>query len=289
MCDSSVALRQRKLKAIHEAISDGRLTAEQIHKSLLEEITKELNKPQEEVDIVYVNACQDFLFELNCTRNRDTPSHYTENLLVIRERICSHSFFSSHKSLTRFAIVFSVLVIMFCSSLMMPEGWIVFRQSDDEGQFIMQGLKVPEELLSVAKAGPSLENLGVYTTTNWEEVVQLLGGIPMVPHWMPIGWSIQQYNVILTETSSSLSIVYIHENSGELISYTYYVLFDYDLYMLVEQDKEGDIESLNDGRKVYITKNINRFTASWNLDHIEFLLTGNMSKEHLIKIIESVK
>lgn len=98
-----------------------------------------------------------------------------------------------------------------------------------------------------------------------------------------------QYTVVLTETSSSLTIAYVHDHSGDFMSYTYYHHFSYDLYMIIEQDEEGVIEILDDGSKIYITQNINRFTARWNNDHTEFLLSCNLSKDHLLRIVKSVE
>ena len=87
MSDSSMAYSQIQLEAIRQAISDGRLTAQQIHSILLEEITNELNKPKEEVDTEYISACQELLGSLNRSRTAAVVSHYEENLQAIRNKM----------------------------------------------------------------------------------------------------------------------------------------------------------------------------------------------------------
>lgn len=289
MNDSSTASRQIQIEAIRQSISNGDLTAQQIHDVMLAEITTELSKPQEEVNIDYVNACQALLMELNSPRAAVTPSHYEQNLTAVRKKFQPRFSFAPHTLWGRFATILCLIVLITTAGLLMPEGWIITRQSEDEGQYIMQGVKTPDGFVSIASAGPAIDNLGVYSTSDWAEAVHLLGGIPAVPQWVPTGWLVQQYTVALTETSSSLTIAYVHNHSGDFMSYTFYFHFNYDLYMIVEQDEEGIVETLNNGNKVYITKNTDRYTARWNADHTEFLLSGNLSKEHLLRIVESVE
>ena len=55
MIDSSLGQHQIQMAAIRQAISDGRLNAATLHQIMLDEISKELEKPLKEVDMDYVN------------------------------------------------------------------------------------------------------------------------------------------------------------------------------------------------------------------------------------------
>ena len=127
MNDSSTASRQIQIEAIRQSISNGDLTAQQIHDIMLAEITAELSKPQEEVNIDYVNACQALLMELNSSRAAVTSSHYDQNLTAVRKRFQSRFSFSPRTILGRFAVVMCLAVLITVTSALLPEGWIITR------------------------------------------------------------------------------------------------------------------------------------------------------------------
>lgn len=289
MNDSSTAHRQIQIEAIRQSISSGDLTAQQIHDTLLTEITAELSKSQEEVDIDYVNVCQEFLMELNRSRAAAVPSHYEQNLTAVRRRFHSRFSFGPRTFLGRFAAIMCLVVLITTAGLLVPEGWIITLHSEDEGQYIMQGVKTPDGFVSVAEAGPSLRDVGLYSTSEWSEVVQLLGGIPPVPQWLPSGWYINQFTVGIMDKASSLTITYSNENKDSHLTYTYYIFFEYNLYMAVEQDSAGFYERLNDGTTVYITTNMGNLCASWHTDHAEFMVTGTITSEELLQIVDAVE
>lgn len=289
MSDSSTATRQIQLEAIRQSISEGKLTAQQIHDILLEEIAVELNKPQEEVDIAYVNACQDFLMELSRNRAAATPSHYEENLIAVQRKIQPRFSFSPHTTLGRFAVVMCIVILIVTSSLILPEGWIITRQSEDEGQYIMQGIETPDGFRSVAEAGPALDHIGVYKTNDWQEAVHLLGGKPYVPQWLPTGWSILSYTVALTDVSSGLTIVYYNETSDARIVFQSTTFFELSsLHRYVEQDEEGVTIELSNGTQIYFTDNLGKSTATWYSTNCSYLLSGAISRTELIRIAESL-
>lgn len=289
MHDSSMAPRQIQIEAIRQSISRGDLTAQQIHDILLAEIAAELSKPQEEVDIDYVNVCQDFLMELNSSRTAVLTSHYEKNLTAVRKKIQSRFSFGPRTILGRFAAVMCIIVLITVTGILLPEGWIITHQSEDEGQYIMQGIKTPEGFVSVAEAGPVTGRSGMYVTSDWSEVIQYMGGVPPVPQWLPSGWYISQYSVGLTSNVSSLTISYAHPNIPTILTYTYYAFFDSNLYMAVEQDEAGSYEVLKNGTNVYVTTNLGNRTATWYTDHAEYMISGELTREELLRVAEEIK
>ena len=289
MCDSSVAYSQIQLEAIRQAISDGRLTAQQMHCILLEEISNELNKPKEEVDTEYINACQELLGSLNRSRTA-VVSHYEENFQAIQNKMQPRFSFSPCTGWRRLATAMCLALVFLCVGLFIPEGWIITHQTEDEGLYIMQGIETPSGFGSVADAGPALDHIGIYDTTSWQEVDYLMGGKPQVPHWLPSGWSILTYTVSLTDVSSGLTIIYLHDETGGSLLFQSTTFFDLSsLYSYIEQNSEGVVTELADGTKVYITDNIDNATATWHSTHSTYLLSGDVTHDELVHIVDSME
>lgn len=290
MSDSSMACSQIQLEAIRQAISEGRLTAQQMHNILLEEISKELCKTQEEVDTEYVSACQELLESLNRSRAAAVSSHYEKNLQAIQNKLQPRFSFSPRTGLGRLATAMCIALVFLCVGLFIPEGWIITHHTEDEGQYIMQGIETPAGFGSVADAGPALDHIGIYDTTSWQEVVYLMGGKPQVPHWLPSGWSILTYTVSLTDVSSGLTIIYLHDETGGSLSFQSTTFFDLSsLYNYVEQNSEGTVTELADGTKVYLTDNIDNATATWHSTHSTYLLSGSVTQDELVRIVDSME
>lgn len=290
MCDSSVAYSQIQLEAIRQMISDGRLTAQQMNRIMIEEISSELNKPKEEVDTEYISACQELLGSLNRSRAAAAVSHYEENLQAIQNKMQPRFSFAPCTGWRRLATAMCLALVFLCVGLFIPEGWIITHQTEDKGQYIMQGIETPAGFGSVADAGPALDHIGIYDTTSWQEVVYLMGGKPQVPHWVPSGWSILTYTVSLTDVSSGLTIIYLHDETGGSLLFQSTTFFDLSsLYSYIEQNSEGVVTELADGTKVYITDNIDNATATWHSTHSTYLLSGDVTHDELVRIIDSME
>lgn len=61
---TSKALCHTKVEEIRRRISEGELTAQQIHDILISEIENELNRPTKEVNMAYVKICEELLSSL---------------------------------------------------------------------------------------------------------------------------------------------------------------------------------------------------------------------------------
>lgn len=61
---TSIALCHTKVEKIRRRISEGELTAQQIHDILISEIENELNRPTKEVNMAYVKICEELLSSL---------------------------------------------------------------------------------------------------------------------------------------------------------------------------------------------------------------------------------
>lgn len=242
------------------------------------------------MDTDYISACQELLGSLNRSRTAVVVSHYEENFQAIQNKMQPRFSFSPCTGWRRLATAMCLALVFLCVGLFIPEGWIITHQTEDEGQYIMQGIETPSGFGSVADAGPALDHIGIYDTTSWQEVVCLMGGKPQVPHWLPSGWTILTYTVSLTDVSSGLTIIYLHDETGGSLLFQSTTFFDLSsLYSYIEQNSEGVVTELADGTKVYITDNIDNATATWHSTHSTYLLSGDVTKDKLVRIVDSME
>lgn len=184
------------IQAIRQAISEGRLDAEKVHQAMLNEISKELDKPFEEVDMDYVNACDKLLTELNRSRAAAAENHYASNLIAIRRKLLLASKHRITAFSFRFGLGCCLVVILVFGGTSFSRKELEVAVSPNEEQLIIQGVDTNSHVESRADAR---HTAGIYDTADWNESLSLYGSVPMVPAWMPDGFAVQSYNVDIIE------------------------------------------------------------------------------------------
>ena len=290
MSDSFMGRPPNQLKAIKKAISDGTLDAEAIHQTMLAEISRELNKPAKEVDMHYVDACEKLLTLLNSNRASAVKSHYDRNLAAIHKRLRQHSNPSVLVRSLRLVIACCLVPMLIFGASLLFQDKVSIMQSSDGQQLILQGEKAKESAVSYADiANPSSsESQGTYDTTNWNDAVSLYGSIPNIPRRVPEGWKLLQYNIDLLATSRSIAAIYQSDLISGYLIFTEKVYMDMDAYRSeIEQNKSGEIVTLNNGTIVYITKNFGLTTALWQDGATQYTAYGPIATDDLLQCIES--
>lgn len=287
---TSMALCHTKVEKIRRRISEGELTAQQIHDILISEIENELSRPTKEVNMAYVKICEELLSSLSADDESLVDQYYIRNHRSIR-KVLGKSHFSQRR-LPKFKLVtaFCLAAAMLFAVVLIPNGKIEITPSADDEQYIIQGHSI-QSTNSIANAGPSLDHLGSYDTTDWQEVVRLMGGTPQIPQWLPEGWSVTRYSIDLMDSFSALEIKYENnERSEEWLSYTLFVYFSIDdMYNAVEKDRNGTEILLNNGKKVYMFGNLGTQDIMWIEGQNEFNLSGNIENRYMLQMAESIK
>ena len=287
---TSMALCHTKVEEIRRRISEGELTAQQIHDILISEIENELSRPTKEVNMAYVKICEELLSSLSADDESLVDQYYIRNHRSIR-KVLGKSHFSQRR-LPKFKLVtaFCLAAAMLFAVVLIPNGKIEITPSADDEQYIIQGHSI-QSTNSIANAGPSLDHLGSYDTTDWQEVVRLMGGTPQIPQWLPEGWSVTRYSIDLMDSFSALEIKYENnERSEEWLSYTLFVYFSIDdMYNAVEKDRNGTEILLNNGKKVYMFGNLGTQDIMWIEGQNEFNLSGNIENRYMLQMAESIK
>lgn len=182
------------------------------------------------------------------------------------------------------------VVLVLCVELLLPGGWIQTSQDEANGWYIADTIRNPAGYGSIANAQPALDRLGVYSPATWTEVVELLGYIPEIPNWAPKNSTEIEYYVGLTEININLTMAYVDTVTGETIMYMYYHFFDYDgMHIMIEQDGQGEYVTISDGRKIYTTTNMGHCTAYWSDGLTQYMISGTITYDDLLRMAESVK
>ncbi len=286
---TSMALCHTKVEEIRRRISEGELTAQQIHDILISEIENELNRPTKEVNMAYVKICEELLSSLGADDEPLVDQYYISNRRSIQKVLERTHSNRRRFSESKTAAVFCLAAVMLFAAVLIPSGRIEITPSADDEQSIVQGHSVQSGTNGVANAGAALDHFGSYNTTDWQEVIRLMGGEPQTPQWIPDGWSIKKYSVDLTDSFSSLSIDYTSEENEKWILYT---VCDFssidDIYDIIENDEKGLKTVSADGKELFVSDNMDSQSAIWFNDKTEYILSGNIGRECIIQIAESV-
>lgn len=287
--DTSMARPQIQIEAIRTAVMDGKLDTIGIRHTLLREIALELDKPFGEVNMDYVNACQDFLTRLESNRASAIISHYNENLEVIHRKTTKRINFSVAIGMLRPIAALCLIFIVLFSGLLFPSERIITSQSPDNEQYLVQGVVDPIGSLSQANANNMQTQLGSYVTTDWSYIISLLGYEPRVPIWIPDGWNLKTYKVDFIETFARFSATYENQDFDRYLVFDSIYFYDIeDLHAEIEQNSAGVQTPIGNMASVYITNNIDDAVAVWYEGHMRFILTGPVSGEDLICCIKSM-
>lgn len=87
-----MALCHTKVEEIRRRISEGELTAQQIHDILISEIENELNQPTKEVNMAYVKICEELLSSLGADDEPLVDQYYISNRRSIQKCWKNHIF-----------------------------------------------------------------------------------------------------------------------------------------------------------------------------------------------------
>lgn len=123
----------------------------------------------------------------------------------------------------------------------------------------------------------------------WRAMPQKFYGPELpLPSWLPERFSVITYEIFVSEELRSCTILHVSDD-GTLI----YQVTDYfdptSAYSYIEQDGEGEYVTLPDGRVIYVTTNVQYYTATWSTDREHIVLSGAITREEAIRMAESVR
>lgn len=205
-----------------------------------------------------------------------------------RNRVKLKLNFSLSFGLPHLVVAAIVIVLVMVLPLFAPGTRTIFNtwQSEDGEYYMVQGTG-KEHNEQVAEADVRPTEYGAFECQTLEEAKQHFGTPMPTPSWLPERWLLENVTVIASEYSRMLNVVYT-SNEGILI-FSANENYEGAYYTYIEQDSEGEFITLDDGREIYITHNVNRLTVTWLENNMEVFFSGDFTREEAIRMAESVK
>lgn len=286
--DSSNCAVNYKLEAIKAAIVDGSLTKEEISRRLTYTIHRENEKRSEERDSDFVMACETILYEMHT--GHPYVSRREESKQALKKRL-GRGFLRNAVSpsmIKRILLVTGALVIIALGTdILLRHQWLEAGQSPDEQQYVISG----------QEANPGVVNQGIadnagqaktISTTDLSEAETVLGFTPLIPSWLPDGWTVESYYVRIA-SATTFRIQYFEDQDVGLLRFSVTVYPDMERALReFEQAKAGTVTLCN-GWSVYIAENVDRCVAVWQADTICYSLSGPITSDDIVQMINSIQ
>lgn len=279
---------EHRLAKIKDAIKKGDLTKEMIERRLNAAIDAELRKIDSPADMELVKACQDLLWEINM-HGEPYHSNKQQSLAALREKLAKAERAKKWKRRVLSIALASLLLVVggFAIDAAFHRQWLEGEQAPDEQQYIIRGQENDPGFLTESQADNITYSQSI-TTTSLEAVVSVLGYTPPMPTWLPDGWMIESYYV-RASNPIALRIMYQNEQEEELIRLSHTIYSDIESASFAfEQEKAGS-EAICNGWHVYLADNLGSPVAVWQDKETCYSLTGPISKEECLNIIQSIQ
>lgn len=288
--DSSNGSADYKLEAIRTAIADGKLTKEEISRRLTYAINKEYEKHPRERNGTFIVTCQKILYEMHTGQPYASQKEESKQALIGRlnkAKMKRRNTRIRHIAIRGLAIGTAIIVLIFGVDALLHREWLEVEQSLDDQQYILNGREIDTGLVDEGIADNDTTQPQTLTTTNLDEAIAALGYTPLMPSWLPEGWTLENYYV-RKSTTTQFRIQY-HDVQHEFL-----LRFGMEEYpdinrasQAFEQEREG-VEEYYNGWTVYITENIDRCIAIWQDGTICYSLSGPITLDEVQNIIKSI-
>lgn len=280
--------KNRKLDELRDQYERGEIDRETISDLLEILIMAEISKPDEEIDGAWLDACSELMVEVDKEELFEQQKRAEETWQAIQERF--HSRVRPHwsnqvKGIMR---VVACLIVLLGVGTIGHIAWIQGKQLHDGQVYRVEGHVV--EIGNLADADEIESESLQCQTENFTDVCKFFETTPLVPTWLPDGWTIHQYSATKSTAHQALSVVYEKEGEEKLLGFHMDRVHDISLFSAdIPQDNPGSSIILDKGTTVYITKNNDIPTAVWVDGDATFVLSGPISEEDLVQMILSIQ
>lgn len=286
--DSTNCVRSDSLTAIKEKIRSGELTFEEMNRRLEKAIDLELEKPPEEMDVAFIKACTDLLYELNnSTPYESKASQYEEEWKSYRAK--QEKVVTIRRRVTAVAgIAASLLVLFIVGDGLLHREWLTGQSTQDEQQYVVEGHEFDPGLVANSSAAND-DGEQSLTTDSLEAVNAFMGFSLPQPSWMPDGWELVEYRCLKNEDLSRTTTVFQHSTNEHRIIYEVKVYSDTATVQdEIEQNAKGTTHTVN-GYTVYLLENYDMVNAVWFDGTTSYKLFVPAEEDHVLKIISSIE
>lgn len=273
---------------ILNAIDYGKLSYKETIRRVEALVQTEVTKQDSESDIKLISACEDLLEELNLCESKTLESHMTTNrtqvMLKIKRALFRRNAWKATIRIT--AATAAVFVTLLIADVVFQRGWFLKYSTEDEQQYVVQGQSFDPNLIGEGSATNTTVSSDL-TTDCYEKLASFLGYEPVFPTQLPERLSVNGYHANRFIDEEICTVYYADATSNEITQFTQvrYTHIE-DAYIAFEQNAEGELLMIG-SVPIYRSMNMDRTYYSWSIDSNIFSLSGMLSDEDAIKMIQS--
>ncbi len=196
---------------------------------------------------------------------------------------------SQHKTLVgkRIAQVAAAFILIFFTSSTVASalGYNLFQSVVNWGK---DTFNLSTQSQPVEEGNSNVAEMKTYSSI--QEVIKDIPVKPLLPQWVPEGFAFK-YGETFKLQNHSKALLYFQEDSGKVI------VFDLSIYAEGEQavadtnfEKDENLVEVyeKDNIKYYILRNLGQTQAIWSHNNTVYNISGDISADELIKIIDSM-
>ncbi|BAE84442.1 uncharacterized protein DUF4367 [Desulfitobacterium sp. LBE] len=196
---------------------------------------------------------------------------------------------SQHKTLVgkRIAQVAAAFILIFFTSSTVASalGYNLFQSVVNWGK---DTFNLSTQSQPVEEGNSNVAEMKTYSSI--QEVIKDIPVKPLLPQWVPEGF-VFKYGETFKLQNHSKALLYFQEDSGKVI------VFDLSIYVEGEQavadtnfEKDENLVEVyeKDNIKHYILRNLGQTQAIWSHNNTVYNISGDISADELIKIVDSM-
>lgn len=271
------------IEEFRQALSMNKIKCEEIAKRLTIAIEAEYLKESPCVD--FINACEDFLWELGTQGQQPFTSANQQYLAAIHSATTEHKAPALGKTMiSRFvAIAVSLLLIIVLGHNALRVQWFTQKTHPEGDIHIVQGHEISIELIQSALADHDAHSS--MKTSAFLELCDFLGFTPTLLLPEAISACCATYYVTVEPGLIVLDTLYNDQlgNSVAVLKNEYYLDPEEANFML-QQDAPGEYIDIN-GYTIYCSTNIDRQSFTWLENSTLITLSGYIERECGIQIV----
>lgn len=277
----------RKLfEKLREEIISGKITCDDVIKRLTSSIEAEYLKETPNID--FINACEDFLWEIGTEGKQSFVSSTPQYLNAVQEA-CKQKHrllptLNLTQRLTGIAAVFLLVIIITQGAVHFH--WFTQESNPDGEVFIIQGHTITVELIQSALANHTTST--ELKTQDWDELCNYLGFVPSIASPDALQAHSMTYKAYIVPGLIIVDALYHDANSDSfaIMKVDYYLDPD-EAYLMLQQDTHGEYVTVN-GHSVYMNTNMERISLTWLFNSTVTHFSGTFDRSMGLNIVDQL-
>ncbi|MEA5015409.1 MAG: hypothetical protein VB099_12700 [Candidatus Limiplasma sp.] len=282
--------KSQMVAEIKAAIANETLSEAEMKRRLMHAIEYELSQTDREADLALVDACQSLLLELHSQAREEPPAdRRAESLAAVRLRLRRHLRRQTvRKGVVRGVSVAAAMVVLSLGvDILFRRQWLSGQSTLDGQDYMVQGNVVDPGTVQAGTAN-EIGEVQFVSSTDLEEASSILSFTPPALSWLPQGWELLQYEGMVIGAVEYFYSVYHQPGTEKLLRYEIHINKDISANLYAEQNEDGTQLKLENGATAYLSMNFELPTCAWFQNEMFFLISGPLTQDEILQMINSI-